>query len=282
LFKLFSSTIRDPESQEVRINTMLALSRIAMLIEPDEDPKSLEAFRNTFPAMVAVLKQCVDDGDEDRTMQAFEVFQTLLGCESALMATHFKDLVQFMIDMATNKSLDDDVRTQALSFLMQCVRYRRMKIQGMAQMGEQLTTKSMEIAAELEDDDDDADEITVARTALGLLDLLASSLPPRQVIVPLLNALPQFVNNANPAFRRAGILSLANCVEGAPDFVNTQLSQILPLTLRLLADPDINVRHAALHGVSRLADDLSEDMSKEHAQLIPALIKNLDSATGHA
>lgn len=278
LFALFSNTIKDPESQEVRINTMLALSRIAMLIDTDEDKKSLSSFQAVVPGMVAVLKACIDEEDEARTVQAFEVFQSLLGCETALLAQHFKDLVQFMLDVSVNTEINSEARSQALSFLMQCVKYRRMKIQGLNGMGEQLTLKSMQIAAEMEDDDEDEDDVTPSRSALGLLDLLATSLPPRQVIVPLLKALPSFVNNENPAFRKAGILALGMCVEGAPDFIATQLSTIIPDVLRLLNDPEIRVRQAALHGVARLSDDLAEDVSKEHAQLIPAMLKNLDAA----
>lgn len=277
LFALFNKTIQDPESQDVRINTMLALSRVAMLIEPDEDPKSLESFQQVFPTMVAVLKTAIEEADEDRTMQAFEVFQTLLGCESALMAKHFKDLVQFMIDIAVETSIAEESRSQALSFLMQCVKYRRMKIQGIKDMGEQLTTKSMQIVAEMSEDDDE-DDITPARSALGLLDLLSGSLPPRQVIVPLLNALPQFVNNDNPSYRKAGILALGMSVEGAPDFIATQLKEIMPVVLKLLHDPEMKVRQAALHAVTRLADDLAEEMNKAHAELVPALLKNLEAA----
>ncbi|KAH8816216.1 armadillo-type protein [Xylogone sp. PMI_703] len=280
LFDIFNNTIRDPESAEVRVNTMLALSRIGMLIQPDEDQENLARFNAVFPGMVAVLKSTIDEQDEDRAMQAFEVFQTLLGCESALLASHFKDLLEFMIDIASNTEIAEESRSQALSFLMQCVRYRKMKIQGIRGMGEKLTQKSMQIAAEIpEDDDEDEDDVTPYRSALGLLDLLASSLPPRQVIVPLINALPQFVNNQNPAYRKAGILSLGMCVEGAPDFISTQLDALFPGVLKLLNDPEIGVRQAALHGVARLADDLAEELSKHHAELIPVLLKNLDSVS---
>ena len=155
LFSLFSSTLNDPESPEVRINTLLCLSRVAMLIQPDEDPENLARFVQTFPGMVGVLKAAIDEDDEDRTMQAFEVFQTLLGCESALLNTHFRDLLSFMIDIAANTNVASDSRTQALSFLMQCTRYRKMKLQGTKDMGETLTLKSMQIATEIDDDDDD-------------------------------------------------------------------------------------------------------------------------------
>ena len=281
LFQLFNNTIKDPESAEVRINTLLCLSRVAMLIQPEEDEANLALFVQAFPGMVGVLKAAVDQEDEDRAMQAFEVFQTLLGCESALLNTHFKDLLTFMIDLAANTDYQNESRTQALSFLMQCTRYRKMKVQGTKDMGETLTLKSMQIATEIDDDDDD-DDITPNKSALGLLDLLASSLPPRQVIVPLLKALPQYVNSENPKYRQAGILALGMCVEGAPDFIATQLDSLMPIVFKLLNDPIIGVRNAALNGVARLADDLAEELSKYHGELIPALLKNMDSATVQA
>jgi len=281
LFSLFSNTIKDPESAEVRINTMLCLSRVAMLIEPEEHPQNLALFVQIFPGMVAVLKDSIDREDDDRTMQAFEVFQTLLGCESALLNAHFKDLLTFMVDIAANTEIPDDSRSQALSFLMQCARYRKMKIQGTKDMGENITLKSLQIATEISDDDDD-DEITPSKSALGLLDLLASSLPPRQVIVPLLTALPQYVNSDKPNYRQAGILALGMCVEGAPDFIATQLTVLMPIVFNLLNDPEISVRNAALTGVARLADDLAEDLCKHHQKLIPALLKNLDAAGAQA
>lgn len=278
LFALFSKTIRDPESAQVRVNTMLALSKIGMIMDPDEDPESLESFRAVFPDMVKVLKESIDAEDADRTMQAFEVFQTLLGCDSQLMATHFKDLVQFMIDLSASRDLVDDTRSQALSFLMQCVKYRKLKIQGL-KFGEQLTVKCLQIATELDELKNEDDDVTPAASALGLLDIMAQALPPTQVIVPLMHALPPYFNSQDPDYRRAGILALGMCVEGAPDFVSTQLGDIFPVVFRLLDDPEIRVRQAALHAVARLADDLAEDVGEQHALLIPALMKNLDNAT---
>lgn len=281
LFSLFNTTIKDSESPEVRINTLLCLSRVAMLIQPDEDPENLARFVEIFPNMVAVLKGAVDENNEDRTMQAFEVFQTLLGCESALISKHFKDLLTFMINLAADTNIPDESRSQALSFLMQCARYRKMKIQGIRDMGENLTLKSIQIATEI-DDDEDEDEVTPHKSALGLLDLLATSLPPRQVVVPLLKVLPEYVNSENLKYRQAGILALGMCVEGAPDFIATQLDSLMPIVLKLLNDPEISVRGAALNGVARLADDLAEELCKHHTELIPALLKNLDAASVQA
>jgi hypothetical protein len=278
LFGIFEKTIKDPESLNVRLNTLFALSKVASITDAEEDEKTLARFQALFPQMVIVLKDVIQTNDEDRAMQAFEVFQSLLTCDSAFMANHFKDLLQFMIDLGSSTELSEDVRSQAIAFLMQAVKYRRLKIQGL-KFGEQMTLKAMHIVTELEDLHDEDDELTAARSALGLLDLLAESLPPSQVVVPLMHNLGQYVNNENPNYRRAGILALGMCVEGAPDFIATQMAEIIPLVLRLLNDHDVRVRQAALHGVARLADDLAEECAKFNKELIPALLKNLSSAT---
>ena len=277
MLQLFNKTIQDPESVEVRTNTMLALSELVMVLDTDEDVESLKSFQNTIPSMVKVLQQAIQDNDEEHAMQAFDVFNRLLSYESAFLAAHFGDLLQFFMQIAANKEADEDFRSQALAFLMQSVRYRKLKVQSL-KVGEQMVNLCLQLATELGDLSPDDDDISPARSALGLLDIMSESLPPSQVAVPLLQALGPYVQNANPDYRRAGILALGMCVEGAPDFIATQLNEILPLVLHLLEDQSVRVRSAALNGVSRLADDLADDMGKEHARLLPALIKNFDLA----
>ncbi|KAK5136757.1 hypothetical protein LTR08_002053 [Meristemomyces frigidus] len=277
MLTLFNQTIQDSESVEVRINTMLALAELAMVLDTEEDAKSLKSFQNTIPHMVKILQSTIESEDEEHSMQAFDVFNKLLSYESAFLNAHFSDLLQFFMQIAAKTEIDDEVRSQAFSFLMQSVRYRKLKVQSL-KIGEQMTRMCLQVATELDELPSEEDEISPARSALGLLDILSESLPPSQVAVPLLKAIGPYVQNSDPSHRRAGILALGMCVEGAPDFIATQLNEILPLVLHLLEDPDTAVRSAALNGVARLADDLAEDMSKEHARLIPALIKNFDLA----
>ncbi|RMD44071.1 hypothetical protein DV735_g1063, partial [Chaetothyriales sp. CBS 134920] len=277
LFKLFSNTIKDPESLQVRVNTVLAVSKMAVVIDAEEDQQSVKAFQALFPSMVKVLQDAIEAGNEDQAMLVFEVFNTLLSAEYQLLASHFNDLVVFMNGIASNQEMEDDIRTQAISFLMQAVMFRRLRVQG-AEMGEPLTKSMLQIVTELDDEAPDADEITPARSALGLIDTLAQSLPAKQVLVPLLQALPNFSNSPDAAYRRAGILALGQAVEGAPEFLSTQMSIILPALYKLLEDPDVAVRRAALQTCARLADDLPEQVTQEHEKLIPLLLKNITAA----
>lgn len=277
LFAIFNKTIKDPESMEVKINTLLALSKIGMVIDAEDDQASTRSFQNIFPHMVNVLKETIENENEEQTMLAFEVFQTLLGCEYQLMQKHFQDLVAFMNQVAANTNVSEDTRVQAISFLMQCVQYRRLRVQGM-KMGEPLTKSMMQIATEIDEANADDDDITPARSALGMIDTMAQQLPPSQVIVPLLQELPRYAKNKDAKYRQAGILALGMVVEGAPDFVSTQLSTIFPILYTLLSDSEVEVRQAALQTVARLAEDLPADMSKEHETLMPLLFKNLTAA----
>ncbi|PWW80745.1 ARM repeat-containing protein [Tuber magnatum] len=275
---LFSQTINDQGSMAVRLNTLLALGKMAESLNSEKHPDGVAAFKEVLPSMVAVLKELIDAADEEKANSAFEVFQTLLIVDSTLISSHFRDLVQFFSDLASSTNVDDDFRSKAMAFLMSCLRYKKMKMQSL-KLGEQLTLRALQIVTEFRDLED-SDETSPARSALGLLDYLSASLPPSQVVVPLLNVLPQYTGSRDPEYRKAAVLALGMCVEGAPDFIATQISSIFPVVLQLLSDPEARVRQAALHTVAQLADDLAEDMGKEHSRLIPALIRLLDSRDG--
>jgi importin-4 len=275
MFGLFSKTVEDPESSEVRANTMLALGRIATVIDSQEDDSLIEPFQALVPKMVAVLREAINNDDEVQAMKAFEVFQMLLQCDSALLAKHFRDLLNFMTELGCQTDLDDDYRTSALAFLTNAVRTRKMKVQGL-KIGGEIAEKALSIVPEMGDMPTEEEEIVPATSALALLDIMASSLPPSQVVVPLLNKIGPFITNESADYRRGGLLALSMLVEGAPDFFSTQLDQILPMLLQLLQAPEAKVRSAALKCLSRLADDLANEMANQHASLIPAVIHSMD------
>jgi len=285
LLKLFGQTINDAQSADVCINTMMSIGAILQMIDPEDENNDVDLLKGLLPSMVRVLQLAIENGDEEKIGQSFEVFQQFLAYESALLGDYLQGLVEFMIGLAVDKKLDEDVRGQALAFLAQTVRYRRMKVQAMKvqkgtqvnTMGEELTVASMQILTEL-DDDEDEDDMTPARAALALLDHLSSELPPRQIIVPLLSQLPQYTAHHKPEFRKAGILALGTVVEGAPDFVASQVKAIMPQVISLLNDADVGVRHAALVGLSRLADDIAEELAEYNEQVMTALVRNLQAA----
>ena len=278
ILAVFNATIQS-DIAEVRINTMQALGKLAMLVDTDNDEESLSSLQEITRPMCGVLKQALDADEDGHASQALEVFQTLIGCDSRILNKYFREIMQFMIETLIDKSNDDDVRVHIIAFVIEAVRYRKLKIQGL-RLGEPITLKCLEIATEIDDDQLDDDDIKPATSALSLLDLLASSLSPSQVVVPLLHNLGRYVTSDDPYRRKGGVMALSECIEGAPDFISTQLQEILKLVLHLMEDPHNEVRLAAINCIQNLSDELAEDMGKEHATVIPLLTKNLEMAIG--
>ncbi|KAJ8098310.1 armadillo-type protein [Lipomyces tetrasporus] len=274
LFSLFSHTINDPESQAVRTNTLLALGKISEIIESQDH---IQMFRQFIPGMVGVLKQLIDQNDEKAVSQAFEVFQTLLWVDSAIVSKSLGDLIQFMLEMAKEKNVDAEFRSLALQFLSNSVRFKKMKVQSL-KVGPVLTSAALAIAGEeVEDMDDDDDENNVARLSLRLIDILSTSLPPSQVMNVLITEIPKYASSPNGNYRRAGLLALCVAVEGAPEFLSTQIKIVLPIILQGLSDSVLDVRVAALQALAQLADELQDTVSKEHQVLLPLVFNMMET-----
>ena len=94
-FKLFESLLNDPESAEVRVTTVRALGVVAQYIDADDksdivgrplyaslegssDSSMQKSFQNLLPAMINVIGQCVEAGNEAGARQLFDVLETLL------------------------------------------------------------------------------------------------------------------------------------------------------------------------------------------------------------
>lgn len=288
LLQLFSKTIVDNESLPVRISTLLALGCIATGLRPGMSPEgATEIFRSIVPSMVQVLQQVIAANDEKSAIQVFDVFNLLLATESSLISKYLGDLINFMLnDIAAQTSLDDEFRSPALQFLISAVRSKKMKIQAL-KLGPVLTTTSIQIAAnyyrenpeDLDDEDEEDDESNPGNLSLQLIDFLSSTLPPSQVMGPLLSALPNYVKSADSAERKAGFLALAMAVEGSPDYVASQIEHILPYVIEGLNDSDISVKVGALQCLYFLSSELRDSVSSEHEVLLPLVFNIMDSAS---
>jgi importin-4 len=87
LLQLFSHTIQDPESREVRQITLLSLGELSARIHEKDKalydslfPANLriKGFRELLPHMTVVLNQAIEEDDENDAQNAFEVFENLL------------------------------------------------------------------------------------------------------------------------------------------------------------------------------------------------------------
>lgn len=277
---VYEKTIKDPESAEVQVNTMLGLARVAVIIDQDHDEENLATLQKLIPEMVAVLKRSIDSGDEDTTTKAFETFQELLESDSRLLNPNFRELITFMAQISGDSSKTRETRVQAIHFLCSCVMFRKSRFQGL-RLTDKFVEQSVEILrenADFENEDEEDEETSIELATTSLLSIMSQYLAPSQVVGALIPLFKTAVQSGDSKRKRAAVVALAHTVEGAPEFTDTQLPVIMPLILQLLNDPDEKVREAATLGTKSLAEVCPETMGTEHEKFISGIGKNLSAS----
>ncbi|KAL9542102.1 hypothetical protein MBANPS3_008780 [Mucor bainieri] len=274
LYDLFSKAIVDPESKRVRVTTVLTLGKLAEFIETD-DKENIKSFRNMIPGMVSVLEQCLTEGDEESAGEIFEVFDTLLMLDAPLLSNHLVELIRFFLAIGSNRELDDSLRVMALSFLMWAAVYKQNKIRSLKLVGF-IVEGLMPIGSE--EDPEDVDEDSPSRLAFKVLNALATNMPPQQVFPIVMPVVVTYMQNPDPNFRKAAMMSFAVIIEGCAEYMSPKLNELLPLVCSGLQDPEIIVRRAACMALGCLAEEMPVEISESHQILLP-LVFNLMNDT---
>ncbi|KAN0088830.1 Armadillo-type fold [Tylopilus felleus] len=267
-FKLFQILIADPESMEVRVTTVRSLGVLAQYMDP-EYKADIKTFQNFLPAMIQVVQQALEAGDEASVRQLFDVFETLLILEIPLLGAHTEALASFLLLCGANRNLDDDLRIFPLNALNWTVQYKKTKIQSQNLAGK-ILEGLMPITTEPEPEDTNDD--APCRSALRVIDSLATNLPPTQVFPALRNLIQQYFSSPDPNNRRGAILALGVVVEGCSEYMTPIMNQVWPLIETGLQDVDPSVRKATCIAVSCLCEWLEDECSAKHATLIPAIM----------
>lgn len=280
LFQLLGHTIDDPESLATRVNSVQALSGLSAGLSGPE-ASALQPF---IPKIVTVLRQCVDASDDKSAIQIFENLSELIDADSNLLGNAFSELLAHMLaDYGLNSQVEPEIRVAALRVVSTAVTFRYKRINRL-KLGPELTTKLVEVVATVDENDDDEDEedddddVTPQQMALQTLETLANRLPPSQVIAPLLHLLPTLVNTPNPHHHRAAYLAFSATADGAPEFVSSETSTLLPWIVGGLKSDNAQVRLAALQALVQLGEISGDAIGEAHATLVPLVYGMLDSA----
>ncbi|EAU90542.2 importin beta-4 subunit [Coprinopsis cinerea okayama7 len=274
LFSLFEALLQDP-SIEVRITIVRALGVIAQYIDND-DKALLRAYQNLVPAMINVIGQTVEANDETGARQLFDVLETLLILEIPVLGRHVPELAAFLLQCGGNVNFDPELRVLALNALNWTVQYKKSKIQS-NNLAPQILEGLMPITTEAEPEDIDDD--APSRSALRIVDGLATNLPPDQVFPPLRNLILKFFQSADPAHRRGAMLALGVSVEGCSEFMTPLMGHVWPFIEAGLQDGDAGVRKATCIAVSCLCEWLEDECVSKHEALMPAIMNLINDPT---
>ncbi|RSH86663.1 uncharacterized protein EHS24_004934 [Apiotrichum porosum] len=267
LFELFSKSLVDPQSGEVRMTTLRALAKVAEYITT-EDKHDIKAFQELIVPMLNVLQQAVTDEDHDGVKHGYDVFETLLILDTPLVSKHVTELVQFFLGVASNQEVDESMRCGALNVLAWIVRYKKSKVQALG-LAKPIVEGLLPIGCE--EDPEDADEDSPSRLAFRCLDSLSQSLPPQQVFPVLSAQLQVYMSSADPRMRKSALMAFGVSVEGCSEYIRPHVDQLWSVIEGGLRDPEVIVRKAACIALGCMCEWLSEECATRHATIVPIL-----------
>jgi hypothetical protein len=164
-------------------------------------------------------------------------------------------LIQFYIGIASNKLYDESIRLMALSFLMWCTVYKVQKLLKLKLIGP-LISSILPIAIENSADettDESSSDDCPSKLALQVISSLSTNLPPSHVFPEVMQHIVLFMQQADPKYRKAGMLALSVVVDGCADFMRSRTTEYFPLLCHGLQDPDLTVRKASCIALGSLA-----------------------------
>lgn len=164
IFSLLSTTLRDPESNEVRMTTLRGLAKLAEYISTDQK-QSIKAYQELIVPMLQVTQQAIEQGDDEGVKHAYDVFETLLIIETPLVAKHVGEMTSFFLGVAANKDVEETMRCGALNVLAWIVRYKKSKVQNLG-LSKPIIEGLLPIGCE--DDPEDVDEDSPSRVSCQL------------------------------------------------------------------------------------------------------------------
>jgi hypothetical protein len=268
IMQVFSKSLQDPESLEVRVTTVRALGKVAENLDVDSTT-DLALVQSAIPLMVQVLDQTLKEGDAEGIRHCLDVFESICMLETPIISNHIPDLIQFFLANGANKELEDDHRVMCYNSLIWISQYKKSKIQSLG-LARPMLEHLMPVV--VEEDPEDPDEDSPSRLALRVIDGLATELPPSHVFPPLLEQMQAYMSNPEPHHRKAAMMAFAVSVEGCSEYIRPHMEELWPFVEGGLRDGDLIVRKAACITVGCLCESLDAECAARHATLLPLIM----------
>ncbi|EJT96591.1 ARM repeat-containing protein [Dacryopinax primogenitus] len=269
VYELFRRTIQDPESMEVRVNTIRALGMLAQFIDAEEKGQ-VRTFQSIFPQILAVLRDCVATDNSDGAKHGFDVIETLLILDTPLIGKALPELVEFFLTVAVNKEVDESIRVMALNALIYTIKYRKNKIQSLG-LAKSILERIMPIGCE--DEPDEEEEDNPCRLCFRCIDSLATTFPPSQVFPTLHTLVTQYVSSPDPSQRKCAMVSFGVAIEGCSEYIRPHILSLWPFLDAGLNDQEWRVRKAACIALGCVCEFLGDEAAERHEIFLPAILR---------
>lgn len=279
LFSNMLNSVQDLGSS-LAYYTVITMIHFVPLAEGDQG--LVNVYHQLMPRVMQIVRAlCVTD--EDKAIEAMELFDDLVESAVAVIVPHIKPLVEMCLEFSSNKNLGEGVRVKALSFISWLTRTKKKAIvkhklvEPIIEVVFQLISTPPENEEKEEYFCEDIDANTPMTCATQTLDVLALHLPPDKLLPPLLFHVHKGLNGTDLYARKAAHLALAVIVEGCAESIRTKyLQSFLECICKDITNPAGVVRNAALFALGQFSEHLQPDISQYAPHLLPILFDYLE------
>ncbi|CAM6083186.1 unnamed protein product [Calypogeia fissa] len=271
LQSVFISGLNDQHSNRVRIAALKAVGALVGYIQTEEE---VVMFRELIPPILSVSRHCLESGDEDVAVLAFEIFDELVESPAPLLGPTIPVIVQFALEVCSNKSLEANTRYQAIQIVSWLAKYKP-KTLVRHKLVTPILTAMCPILAEPDARHSESD-VSSDRAAAEVLDTIAMSLPKKHVFPTVLNFAVVNFKNPDHNWREAAVMALGVISEGCYEVMKSQLDDVLNLVLEALNDSEKMVRGAASFALGQFAEHLQPEIVEHYQRVLPCIFNVLN------
>lgn len=243
----------------------------------------------TLPTILCITKEFAYKSDPQQKCHGFTVINRLNKHLPELVLPHLRLVMEDLIALATDNSVANCHRVEAIVAIKSCVRSMRRQIIRLRLMDKLLMTLYTLLAVEPARDANGEElyqqqpdeEHSTLEEAVQTLQFVASHTDTNRVAMRTLRLMqPQMEQTESALHRLAVQLFLAQMVQGFTDLLSTQpLDGFLHLVKRGFHDTDVMVQHGAHYALTIMAENLQPEITALVPVVMPLFNKFFDELT---
>ncbi|GLT34350.1 hypothetical protein SLA2020_088710 [Shorea laevis] len=268
---LLLKCLQDETSNRVRV---AALKAVGSFLEFTNDGDEVIKFREFIPSILNVSRQCLQAGEEDVAILAFEIFDELIESPAPLLGDSVKSIVQFSLEVCSSQNLESNTCHQAIQIISWLAKYKANSLKKYKLVIPILQVMCPLLAESTNEDDDLAPD----RAAAEVIDTMALNLS-KHIFHPVLEFASSSSQNENPKFREASVTALGVVSEGCAELMKDNLKSVLDIVHGALRDPEQMVRGAASFALGQFAEHLQPDIISHYGSVLPSILNALEDAS---
>ncbi|XP_021926547.1 importin-4-like isoform X1 [Zootermopsis nevadensis] len=273
---LFSNVINSLQDPGSALGYYTVLTMIHFVPLAERDQRLLNVYHQLMPQVMQIVRALVVT-DSQQAIKAMELFDDLVKYAAVVIASYIKPLVEMFLEFASNRTLDDGIRTLAVTFIGVLTRTKKKAI-----VKHKLVNPILEVIFQLlslsPESGDREDTEAIITSASHTLDVMALHLPPDKLLPPLLQHIQRGLEGTDLYAKKASYLALAAVVEGCCDCIRTKhLESFLQCICKGITDQVAIVRDAALFALGQFSEHLQPDISCYASQILPVLFDQFAS-----